>query len=126
MVAFKPGTLQTTRAAIIQRIQGVVIGGMRGEGSDGHYTVRLPADSTNDRVVAALADLGADPAVSSAGVLGIMVGRYIVPAPDGRLSPRAQTAGQRLPHAGARGARPWLAPQLLRSCSYSGIWCRWG
>jgi hypothetical protein len=74
VVRFKTGASQAARSAAIQRVSGIVIGGLRGEASDGGYIIRLPPDPTNDRVFDALSVLEADTAVSSVSVYWFLIG----------------------------------------------------
>ena len=67
-VLFRPGTSQGQRTDAIASVSGQVVGGMRIDGADGLYYVRLPADPTNDSVFAAIESLIGHPAVRAASL----------------------------------------------------------
>ena len=68
LALFRPGTSQQARADAIASVSGEVVGGMRMDGVDGVYYVRLPADSTNNRVFDAVRRLQRHPAVRGASL----------------------------------------------------------
>jgi subtilisin family serine protease len=84
VVRFKTGASQAARSAAIQRVSGIVIGGLRGEASDGGYIIQLPPDPTNDRVFDAMSALESDTAVSSVSVYWFLIGgtSYLRPRDD--------------------------------------------
>jgi hypothetical protein len=83
-VTFKPGTTQQQRAAAIDGVGGIVIGGRRYNDGDGVYVIQLPvpADSTNDRVFNALQVLRSDASVAIAYLYWFMSGSATYLRPD--------------------------------------------
>lgn len=67
-VLFRPGTSQQDRTEAIASVSGEVTGGMRMDGVDGLYYVRLPADTTNNRVFDAVRRLQRHPVVRGASL----------------------------------------------------------
>jgi hypothetical protein len=66
-ILFSPTALQPRRRALIDSVGGVVVGGNRlGNGPDGYYYVKVPADSTGAAVAIATARLQGRPGVLSA------------------------------------------------------------
>ena len=57
LVRFVAGATQAQRQQAIDLVGGTVVGGVPFEGAEGVYYVQLPADSSNERVFAAIATL---------------------------------------------------------------------
>lgn len=84
VVLFRRGTSQEARAAAIAGVSGDVVGGIRMDGVDGMYYVRLPTDPTNDRVFEAIRILQSHPAVAAADLKAVLFDAisYLKPGDD--------------------------------------------
>jgi hypothetical protein len=76
VVLFRRGTSQPERADAVRSVSGEVVGGMRMDSVDGVYYVRLPRDSTNDRVFQAIRTLERHQAVRAASLKIVFFNSY--------------------------------------------------
>jgi subtilisin family serine protease len=84
VVLFRVGTNQAARTDAIASVSGEVIGGIRMNGVDGLYYVRLATDPTNNRVFEAIRILQGHPAVAAADLKIVLFDAvsYLKPGDD--------------------------------------------
>ena len=66
LLAFRSGTPRRRRQAVVDAVEGVVVGGRRLGGADGFYVVRVPDDGSGAGLCRALTRLEAMPEVEGA------------------------------------------------------------